>query len=329
LSDEITASIEAAAASIESAEAASSPEPSTPTTEQATESAVVAEGAQDPALAAEDTEDVVADRAGRIPLDRHKAVLTRHRREAETRQKELEAKLEGYKKYDDPVVGQKLAVAELIESNPELLLQVLRQDERYAKLLTPAQAAVVAEVAKEQAADDARPEPDLQTPDGMLIYSDKAQAKLDEWRERQFEKKLQAEFEKRLSPIEKERQEREKQVQSERLWQESLQTQRQVLTDARANWELFKESEGEIKAMLAKPGNERMSLERAYQLVVMPKIKADRESIRKDLIAEMNKATPQSTSLRPGAQSTVPPKTDQTTEDIIMAHARRLEGKAA
>lgn len=96
--------------------------------------------------------------------------------------------------------------------------------------------------------------------------------------------------------------------------------------EASANWEGFKENASEILAVLkadaalAQKENRRViTLDRAYNRVVLPKMKADREKTRAEVLAELKKA-PTSTSTaaqtQAGAADDGKPK---SVEDIIKA----------
>jgi hypothetical protein len=67
---------------------------------------------------------------------------------------------------------------------------------------------------------------------------------------------------------------------------------RQLEAKARS-WPLFSEHEQEIVQTLR--ANPKISLERAYQKAILPKLKADRMKMRQELLAEL-KAKPTATS---------------------------------
>nr|ALS91303.1 diverge_rpsU: rpsU-divergently transcribed [uncultured bacterium] len=119
----------------------------------------------------------------------------------------------------------------------------------------------------------------------------------------------------RLRPIEEDRQ-RQQTIAQE------LPRAQQRLAEAKT-WPLFTESQGDILATLkANPG---ISLEAAYQKVVVPKLATQRDSIRQEVLAELN-GRPRSTTVTSTVTGrTAPDSGPQDTTDIIWDAIRRTK----
>jgi hypothetical protein len=341
LEDAITAAISASAASLEAASATTDASTASTADTSSTESFTstdatgavdipsgepAAEVAADPALevAGDEIQDPSVPQ-GHMPLHRHKAVLTKARNEAKAAVEAVQTQLESLKWAQDPGMPDRLKALEIAEANPELFVQVLKQDPRYAKLLnTPAEQPAIPQ--KPQAAAPAlgeRPGPDRQDDQGNIYYSAEQAAALQEWIEQAQEARTKALFDERFAPIEKERQEAAHRAEQETMWKGAVDRQKSILTDARATWPLFSELEVAIKADLAK--NTTMSLETAYRRAFVPRTQANRDAMRKEILAELNNRPPVAASTRPGPGPAVKPAGQRTTEDIITEIARGLE----
>ena len=120
-------------------------------------------------------------------------------------------------------------------------------------------------------------------------------------------------------------------VQRFRQMQQVAQTQYQ---DAQ-QWEGFADSEADILAALtadndqAKATNTRpkLTLDAAYRQIVLPKLKADKAAIRKEVLAEMKKKAT-STSTTSGPDAGAADDSDVADEDPVMAAIRKsMHGK--
>ena len=164
------------------------------------------------------------------------------------------------------------------------------------------------------------PEPDEELPDGSKVYSMEGLKALMEWNSQQTEARVSSKYESALKQLE----ERYKPVENE--WRErqrieqTLPVIRKQIEEART-WMLFNENEQEIIAALK--ADPRISLEGAYRQVVFPKLIAERNQMRQDVIKEV-KAAPVSSSVtsrvttRPGAPASGEPRslTDIIKEQI-------------
>jgi hypothetical protein len=144
--------------------------------------------------------------------------------------------------------------------------------------------------------DAEMPLPNHELPDGSRVYDIDGLKSLMTWQAQSVEKRLRTEFEKQYGPL------RQSYDEYQRRSAAMPAVQRQI-SEAR-QWEGFNDNEDEIVKALA--ANQTWSLERAYQHVVLPKLKADRErlanegkvnrdAVRAEILAELKKA-PKSTS---------------------------------
>jgi hypothetical protein len=166
----------------------------------------------------------------------------------------------------------------------------------------------------------------MQDEAGNTYYSGQQAAALQEWLEQANDAKVQALLDKRFAPLEAERKEAAERKQQEMEWKGAIDRQRTILTDARATWPLFSEVENSIKADLAK--NPTMTLETAYRRAFTPRAQANRDEMRKSILAELNNRPPVAASTRPGSAPAKPPVAEQDVEAQIMAIARNLERSA-
>jgi hypothetical protein len=262
-----------------------------------------------------------------MPLHRHKAVLTNERNKRialEQQHAQVAQQLEALKWAQQPDMPDRMKALEIAESNPDLFIQVLKQDPRYAKLLTPAEAPA-APLQQQTAQHGERPAPDMQDQSGNLFYSPEGAAALLEWQEKVASDRYQKMLDDRFKPVEEERKALQEHKQREQVWNGAIERQRSILTDARATWDHFAELEPAIKATLADPKNRAMTLETAYRLALKPRIQLNRDTMRRELLAEINRGAPVAGSIRPGAGPAVAAPAQRSTEDIIMEQARRLE----
>lgn len=124
--------------------------------------------------------------------------------------------------------------------------------------------------------------------------------------------------------IEQQVAERLRPIEEERATQQTIAAAvpkiRQQIADAE-KWPLFAESKNEILAHLQQ--NPQADLRSAYQQVVIPKLAADRDKVRQEVLAEM-KARPHSTSATTTtAGRSTPDNGPRETQDIIRESLRR------
>lgn len=273
-----------------------------------------------------------------IPLDRHQAVLTKARREADAKAAELQARIDALAKYENPEVQNKLRFLDLLETEPNRAVEVLRtlDPTRFGKLTWAEQQAAAAEAARTETAPADMPEPDVLLPDGSPGYSADASRKLAEWIRQQErterEKELKA-IREELQPVLQERQTRE-------ALQQSYTRMSSLLADARQNWPAFTENEAAMREWMGKPGHERKTLHDAYVAVVAPqlrdsaKIAKDREAAiraeERKKMAEEAAAKTRGLGPRPGGLPSAggDAAAETSSESIIMAELQRIKSAA-
>lgn len=261
-------------------------------------------------------------RENRLPYSRVKAIVDKaQKKAAEPYVKELETykgkvgEYEGYlnnvQKFEDIMKNNHMQFLKMLVQIPgyqEIFQQLAGSQAKPA----PADGAV----AETAPVGDGMPEPDMQLADGTAVYSLEGLRKRDEWHAEQVEKRIMGKVQKDYAPL-------------KQAWEtgnyraEKLRDVQRQLADART-WEQFAENETEIgKALEAYP---QLSLEGAYRYVVIPKLKAERNTMRQELMAEVKKA-PTSTSApsqitKPGAGGG-----KRTVEQIINDSIDRLESR--
>lgn len=333
----------------ESAGASEATESSTPSTESGSAPVAAAEATADPTESATSAEPAPTEQAqtdetavsqaeqasGSMPLHRHKAVLTntRQKYEAQIAAKDSELAALSWAR-DVPDVQHKLHALTIAETNPKQFVEVLKRlDPAYGKLQWADEATAAPATSAPQTASvpSDMPQPDVELEDGSKFYSAPQQQKLLEWKDAQYQKQLQEALDERFRPMKEQEQARE-------LFTSSLSKQKTVLEGYRSSKPLFKENESAIKALIAKNLEEYdtaakygrqvplLSLQDAYIEVVVPKLVANREQMRRELLAEINArpaaaATARTSAVQPAATGAVNGKA--STADLVRASLGR------
>lgn len=157
-------------------------------------------------------------------------------------------------------------------------------------------------------AGDGMPEPDEELSDGSRVYSMDGLKQLLAWNAQQVESRVTKQVEDRYRPIESEWKER-------RRLEATLPVIRAQIAEAQT-WPLFNENEAAITAALE--ANKNISLEAAYRQVVFPKLVAERNSMRQNILQEVRNA-PVATSVPrvPATRPAAPNNGPRSMEDII------------
>jgi hypothetical protein len=159
------------------------------------------------------------------------------------------------------------------------------------------------------------PQPDELLPDGSSVYSLDGLKSLLKWQAGQTEARLNSTYEAKLKAIE------DRYGPMANDWQEYQRKEavrpmiRKQMEEAKT-WAMWDESEEEVLQVLQK--NPNISLEGAYREVVFPKLIADRNKVRQEVIQEVKKA-PVASSM-PSRAATKPVATSggpRSLEDII------------
>lgn len=281
----------------------------------------------------------IGGRENRIPYSRVKKIVEKaiadRRKEVEgeftPKVSEYETKVKGYE--------ERLARVDQFEkimvNDPDKFLNMLSTVPAYRdffraieQAFSPQSQTPAAPQEVKAPVGEAMPEPDQPLPDGTRVYSMDGLKSLLEWHGKTVESKVTKQVEDRYKPIEAEWQT------NQRIQAVIPQIQAQI-ADART-WDNFTENEAEIVKVLQ--GDRNISLERAYQKVVLPKMQAawaekektlaaDRNKVREEVLAELKKA-PRSTSApstgsKPVASTSNEPR---SLEDIIAEQVKTLKG---
>lgn len=259
-------------------------------------------------------------RENRLPHSRVKTMVEKAEKSAaaqfEPRIKEFETKVQDYE-------GRLIKVAEfekIMVNDPTKFLSMLQTLPQYRDILTqpkateaPATPAVVSEVP----AVDEMPQPDSEGPDGTRVYSMEGLKNLVKWIKTDAKAEALKEVETKYKPLQDDWQAREQKQKSDDYYNNVIVPKINAQIEEARKWDLFAENETEIVKAL--DADKNLSLERAYQTVVFPKLRANRDEIRKQVIADMKKA-PVSTSVAAGVVSKAPAASTggkRDLEDII------------
>ena len=301
----------------------------TPETPETTPAAAVTPPVETPAQAS--TDPVVDDpRSPFIPRTRFDEVNTQKK-----------AAEEALKQYDwakelKPDEVQGLATwAKSLKTNPvEAALHLLTQleaDPQHAQALRSHAARMLGTRKQAEPAADPEPEPDLQAPDGTLVYSANRQREWREWNNKQLTSTLTKSFEDKLQPLQhvaQTFQAREKQAQA-------FTEVGTVLAQYRAD-PVFKAHEADIKAVLAADPelaalaerNPKLALKYAFQEVRLTKVVPQqlKDSEGKTLANLQQRAVAATTN--PASASSATPRTTLGDARAALEYASTMTGGA-
>src|SRR3990167_6387410 len=264
----------------------------------------------------------ITGRENRVPHARVKTMVTKAEQKGYDKAKkeldsqytpkvtEYEAKVKDY----EGRLGKVAQFEQVLENDPRTFLQLLSQIPAYKEFfdyvgkLAQGQGGQQPQAAEQPYLDSSTmPQPDQILSDGSKVYSLEGLAKRDEWLAKQIEGKVVQQAEdrmtKRYAPMEQE-------------WQNQQRTAQLVpvierqIAEART-WPNFQELEPTIVQKLK--SDHQMTLDRAYVLSyqeqVVPKVSADRNKIRTELLAELRQKPVSSSApasqVRPSAPSTL------------------------
>jgi hypothetical protein len=213
----------------------------------------------------------------RIPRERHEQILTGLREEHE---KTIQTLKTDYEQQLGAARTQ-LQLLDIADKDPDRFLDALAQaDPRYAERL-----AFRRTNGNGHAPASPQPEPgaEMPLPDGTLgdgtggYTMDGIRALLD-WQAAQVRRDIEQKLEQRYGPVLQKHE-------ADAALQAATTRVAAKLQDAIQNWDGFAEAQGDIaKALRADP---RLDLFGAYRQVVFPKLKADRDRIRSEVLAEI------------------------------------------
>jgi hypothetical protein len=334
----------------------SSPADSAPVSEPATESTLDSDPnptdspatehdilGQDPLKANTEEDDfnkrfgLPAGKNNRIPYERVRKIVAKNERDITTKltkqfEDEYKPKLTEYETKFKELEGTMANVAQfehVMVNDPQRFLELLTQIPAYAPFFQYVNQLASGQVpaANEQqpaAAEDPMPGPDEHDETGAIGYSQEGLQKLQEWSIRQAEKKVEA----RIAPIENDWKAQRAAAEREHYVENVIKPQlEQQISEART-WPSFTDIEPEIVKLLN--ANKQLSLEgayrQAYQTHVLPKLQADRDTMRQTILAELKNAKPANTAA-PSLQSRPtnhPSNRPKTTEEIVAEIAAGL-----
>lgn len=183
-------------------------------------------------------------------------------------------------------------------------------------------------------ADEDFPQPDQELSDGSKVYSLEGLKARDLWNRAQARKEVMGEVEARVKQIEETYKPLKTDYDAHQKIQAIIPKVNSQIAEART-WPQFNENEDDIvKSLQANPA---FSLERAYQTVVLPKMKAEqerlageskvtRESIRAEILKELKEA-PRATSAVTGQTKAAPQVSSgpRSLEDVIADSIKGLK----
>jgi len=268
------------------------------------------------------TKESSPGRENRIPYSRVKKIVGKAEQEAKAatealftpKVQEYEAKVKDYEGRLTQVAQFEQVMLNDKERFIQMLTTIPGYTETFSKLFgAPASQAQAPETSQAPASDD-MPQPDQTLSDGSKVYSMEGLRALNAWNREQARKETLAEVEKRFGPIENE-------------WKAHQQIQAIIpqvqaqINEART-WPQFVENEAEIVKVLQADPN--ISLERAYQKVILPKLQTSRDTMRAELLKEIKKV-PTTTSAPAGStRPTSTPTGPRNLEDVISESLKAL-----
>ncbi|HEX6272885.1 MAG TPA: hypothetical protein VFZ53_07595, partial [Polyangiaceae bacterium] len=216
-------------------------------------------------------------RRGPIPYDRHESALNAAREEGQKALAAAEARLKSEHEAALGTARQQLELLRIAETDPNRFLDALAQaDPRYAQLLNRQSGNGHGSNghAPRPAPAGEMPGPDTSLADGSPGYTIQGfQAVLD-WRDAKIEERIAKQFD----PILTEHRTRE-------ATQQAVERVKSQVADA-LTWDGFQENQAEIAKAMRE--DRRLNLEAAYRRVVIPKLRAQRDTMRGEILAEIN-----------------------------------------
>jgi hypothetical protein len=209
---------------------------------------------------------------------------------------ELNQRLERLSPYESEQFQRALESWRVLDEDPERFLHALAQaDPRYNQILSTV-------FRQPQAQPDPAIEPDTLLADGTLGYSPQAMQRLLDQHERRIEQKLSERF----GPIEQDWRVAQKR-------RGALAKAQATLQDAQT-WPGFAENQDGI--LQALQGDRSLSLEAAYRKTVFTKLAANRDEIRRQVLAELNAKPRAAAGIAPGRAGSPSAKSSSEPRDL-------------
>lgn len=232
---------------------------------------------------------------------------------------DYEAKLDRFAQFENIIANQPEQFLQHLSTFPVYQPFFKAIDEMIAKVEQYQSGAPAAPAASAPVADPLgdMPQPDDTLADGSKAYSQQGIRALLDWNAKQTESRVLKQIEERYKPI-------EDKWQTEQRMQAIIPKVQAQVTEAR-KWPMFVEHEAEIVKLLQQDQN--ISLEGAYRQVVYPRLVADKEKMRQDLLKEIKQA-PRATSLPSSPAKPVTPVNTGPRDlaDVIAESIKGLKG---
>lgn len=296
------------AAPAATASPAVTPAQETPATESSAPAAITQAAAEPSETAPVTTATTETPQAGEPPKWRWQDILANARetaaKEAEARiRQDIERQYDGLKDFAQIDAQERaglLVLRNALAGDPQAIARIKGNPD--------ARQAFQRLIAEEAAAQDAEPEPDLEAPDGTLVYSAQRQREWREWNNRQLEQRFSA----KLQPLEQVAQTFQARETQARAFTEVG----QVLTEFRADPD-FTANEADIKAEISKDPrlaaladrDPKAALELAFARVYRAKVlPAQRKTSEADVLANLQQRAVAGTVNPSAATSSTPKK---------------------
>ena len=265
------------------------------------------------------------ERENRLPYSRVKKII------ANSRKKLLEAHTTDLKTRDDKYTAAEKrlkdfdAADNLLRTDPAKYLEMLAVLNPAYKQYASGQQQQQQVVKPAEVKPDPAPGPDATFADGSKGYSAEGLEKLREWDRRQAVNEAQKLFDARLAPIEQANKTREEQQRAYEYKQAQIPVIRGQIATASKTWgkafddDYAKQGEGKSDILKYMQANPDVPFDTCVAAVLVPKIQANRDTMRGDLLKEIN-ARPKAAVKTPVAAvkaGAVDPNEIRTTEDVI------------
>jgi len=203
-----------------------------------------------------------------VPLDRHEATLA-------TQRQEHQAEIARLREQTDTQLReaqQQAQLLQLAETDPDRFLDALaKADPRYAQRIAGRNGGNGN--GHGEPVRGGMPPPDAQLPDGSVGYSHEGLKALLDWHASQ----VQAQMEQRYAPV--------LQDHEARAAYQAAESRVRTKVTAALQWPGFAEAQADIAAALR--ADRTLDLHGAYMRVVVPKLQANRDAMRAEILAEI------------------------------------------
>ena len=237
--------------------------------------------------------------------------------ELESKVTDYESRLQAVGQFEDVMANEPQKFLGMLAKVPAYkeFFEFIAEAQRVMSGQAPAAAQAGLSHQSDLPADDPMPEPDEELSDGSRVYSLDGLKNLLAWNARNTENRVKSAYEQQLKALQERYDPIANDWQERRRQEAILPVIQKKIAEART-WALFNENEAEILAKLQ--SDKTISLEGAYQAVVFPKLLADRNRMRQEVLEEV-KAAPTSTSVptRAASKPNPAPSGPKSLEDII------------